>query len=121
MTDISTLSNTLAAYGQADEDGIMCIVSRQAVEELLDLIRSGAVVEAGWRTDMENAPKDGEVVLLLTKMHDMYVGSWRLGHIGEPQWEREPEHWRCSSSGRWANPIAWHPLPTPPTDTEAEG
>jgi hypothetical protein len=49
MTDLKKLSQALAAYQQGDAEGIMCLVSRQAVEELLDMIRSGTVVETGWR------------------------------------------------------------------------
>lgn len=33
-----SLIEALRSYGQADEDGVMCIVSRQAVEEAADEI-----------------------------------------------------------------------------------
>lgn len=65
---------------------------------------------------IETAPRDGkdgaESVLLWTKYGIMYCGRWRDGLTGEPQ--PHEQAWRCDSSGRFASPTHWMPLPAPP-------
>lgn len=42
----------------------------------------------------------------------MYCGRLRAGQMGEPS--QDTVAWRCDSSGRFANPTHWMPLPVPP-------
>jgi len=60
---------------------------------------------------IETAPKDTSV-LLYTFFGLIYCGRERYGNLGEPN-QRE-FMWRCDSSGRYANPTHWMPLPAPP-------
>jgi hypothetical protein len=55
------------------------------------------------------APK-GESILLYTSYGLVYCGKERFGSLGEPQ--QEIFAWRCDSSGRFATPIFWHPIPS---------
>ena len=58
------------------------------------------------------APKDTEVLLYCNKFIPIYVGKKRYGGLGEPQ--QDILAWRCSSSGRFADPTHWMPLPAKP-------
>lgn len=60
---------------------------------------------------IETAPKDGSVLLYLP-YGLMYCGRKRYGQLGEPQ--QDEFVWRCDSSGRFANPTHWMPLPEAP-------
>ena len=61
---------------------------------------------------IETAPKDRSV-MLYTVYGLIDCGRRRFGNLGEPQ--RQCLEWRCDSSGRFANPTHWMPLPPPPT------
>jgi hypothetical protein len=63
-----------------------------------------------WRP-IQTAPKDRSI-LLHTAYGLTYCGRWRSGTIGEPQ--EAVVAWRCDSSGRFATPTHWMPLPAPP-------
>lgn len=63
---------------------------------------------------IETAPKDTEVLLYCNKFIPLYIGKKRYGSLGEPQ--QDEFEWRCSSSGRFANPTYWMPLPQPPIE-----
>lgn len=62
---------------------------------------------------IESAPKD-KSILLATKNSfvPIFCGIKRYGTLGEPQ--QNEFAWRCDSSGRFANPTHWMPLPEPP-------
>jgi hypothetical protein len=62
---------------------------------------------------IETAPKGRSVLLACAGTHiPIYVGRERLGMLGEPQ--QDEYRWRCDSSGRFANPTHWMPLPKEP-------
>ena len=65
-----------------------------------------------WRP-IETAPED-ESILLVTKGSPLpiYCGEFRFGAFYEPQ--PSVEAWRCDSSGRFADPTHWMPLPRKP-------
>jgi hypothetical protein len=63
---------------------------------------------------IETAPKDTEVLLYCNKLIPLYIGKKRYGCLGEPQ--QDEFEWRCSSSGRFANPTYWMPLPKSPIE-----
>ena len=63
---------------------------------------------------IETAPKDTEVLLYCNKFIPLYIGKKRYGCLGEPQ--QDEFEWRCSSSGRFANPTYWMPLPKSPIE-----
>lgn len=48
----------------------------------------------------------------------IYCGRHRAGTIGEPQ--QLLIEWRCDSSGRFATPTHWMPLPEPPKTATRE-
>lgn len=60
-----------------------------------------------WRP-MDDAPKDRDI-LLVTRYGLVYVGRYRTGNFGEPQ--QDVLAWRCSSSGRFADPTFWMDVP----------
>ena len=64
---------------------------------------------------IETAPKDSEVLLYCNKFIPLYIGKKRYGCLGEPQ--QDNFEWRCSSSGRFADPTYWMPLPKSPIET----
>ncbi len=89
----------------------------------LQCLACGAITPApalpapsAWR-GMESAPKD-KSILLYTTYGVTYCGRYRAGEYDDPQ-PREVA-WRCDSSGRFANPTHWQPLPAPP-GKEQEG
>ena len=65
---------------------------------------------------IETAPKGVSVLLYCNKYIPIYCGKQRYGNYGEPQ--QEEFEWRCDSSGRFATPTHWMPLPAAPV---AEG
>lgn len=67
---------------------------------------------------IETAPKLGSPILLFTSYGLIYCGQWRHGLLGEPQ--QSVVAWRCSSSGRFADPTHWMPLPAPPNAAAQE-
>lgn len=69
----------------------------------------------GWRP-IETAPKHESVLLYSGKFTPIYCGRKRYGLLGEPQ--QDVFAWRCDSSGRFAHPTHWMPLPLPPTSAE---
>jgi hypothetical protein len=68
----------------------------------------------GWQK-IETAPKDKSVMLHCRGFIPFYCGRKRYGNLGEPQ--QSELAWRCDSSGRFANPTHWMPLPAAPKDT----
>lgn len=66
-----------------------------------------------WRP-IETAPANVSVLLgSINKYVPIYCGRQRYGMLGEPQ--QDVFAWRCDSSGRFANPTHWMPLPDRPT------
>lgn len=65
---------------------------------------------------IESAPKGNQSVLLIAANTPipMYCGRYRLGFWGEPQ--QDYLAWRCDSSGKFATPTHWMPLPQPPKE-----
>lgn len=64
---------------------------------------------------IETAPEDVSVLLATDRGYvPMYCGRLRFGSMGEPS--QDTLAWRCDSSGRFANPTHWQPLPEPPHD-----
>jgi hypothetical protein len=65
---------------------------------------------------IETATKDREapsvMLACVGRNLPIYCGRWRHGDLGEPQ--QGVFAWRCDSSGRFANPTHWMPLPEPP-------
>ena len=65
---------------------------------------------------IETAPKGNSVLLCVVgTVIPIYCGKQRYGNLGEPQGDEY--RWRCDSSGRFANPTHWMPLPEPPKDS----
>ena len=56
-----SLASALRSYRQADEDGVMCTVSRQAVDEAADQIERLFDVLAGATVTIAHALSDGEI------------------------------------------------------------
>jgi hypothetical protein len=67
-------------------------------------------VPPGWMP-IETAPVNKSIMLFLPR-GPIYCGRKRYGNLGEPQ--QDAYEWRCDSSGRFANPTHWMPLPSPP-------
>ena len=61
---------------------------------------------------IETAPKDKSVLLYCNKYVPIYYGRKRYGTYGEPS--QDSFEWRCDSSGRYATPKYWMPLPEAP-------
>lgn len=73
----------------------------------------------GWRP-IETAPKHESVLLYSGGFVPIYCGRKRYGlFVGEPQ--QDTLAWRCDSSGMFANPTHWMPLPLPPTNPAGSG
>lgn len=68
---------------------------------------------AGWQP-IETAPKDKSVLLYCSNIVPTYCGRYRYGNLGEPQ--QNTLAWRCDSSGTFAHPTYWQPLPAPPKE-----
>ena len=71
---------------------------------------AGRLTVPQWQP-IETVPKDGSVMLYA---HMIYCGKKRFGTLGEPQ--QHEFAWRCDSSGRFANPTHWMPLPAAPKE-----
>lgn len=67
---------------------------------------------------IETASKDTSVLLYCRGFVSVYCGRKRYGNLGEPQ--QGEFAWRCDSSGRFAKPTHWMPLPAPPLLDNAE-
>ncbi len=66
----------------------------------------------GWRP-IATAPKGPSILLCCAGTYvPIYCGQFRSGRMGEPQ--QDQRAWRCDSSGKFANPTHWMPLPEPP-------
>jgi hypothetical protein len=63
---------------------------------------------------IETAPRDNKSVLLFTSYGLIYCGRLRYGQLDEPS--QDTFAWRCDSSGRFANPTHWMPMPKPPRE-----
>ena len=61
---------------------------------------------------IETAPKGKSVLLYAGELCPLYCGKQRFGNLGEPQ--QDVHAWRCDSSGRFAAPTHWMPLPAAP-------
>ena len=62
---------------------------------------------------MSSAPTDRSIMLAVKGTPiPIYCGQLRYGTMGEPQ--QDILAWRCDSSGRFANPTHWMPLPEKP-------
>ncbi len=62
---------------------------------------------------IETAPRNRSLLLCVAGTPvPIYCGRYRTGNLGEPQPSQAA--WRCDSSGRFANPTHWQPLPAPP-------
>ena len=66
---------------------------------------------------IETAPKGESVLLYCRGFASVYCGRKRYGNLGEPQ--QSEFAWRCDSSGRFASPTHWMPLPPPPLPDNA--
>lgn len=84
--------------------------------------RAPAPREDGWRFDMENAPHDGTPLLVSVMINGPVVGEARwTGEDGDAGW-----WWAQTSPGDYyaekitSTPIAWRPLPAPPSAREGE-
>lgn len=72
-----------------------------------------------WRS-MSSAPREGSRVLVWFAGIGPEVASFRLPILGEPQCEGHyVREWR-TSSGRWATPTHWMPLPEDPAMKEGK-
>jgi hypothetical protein len=68
-----------------------------------------------WRPISTAAKEVGKAVLLCNcQSKSVWVGAWRLPRLGESYFETYYEYeWR-DSSGRWATPTHWQPIPQLP-------
>lgn len=69
---------------------------------------------SGWHPIGTADWRSGESLLLACAgtTVPMYCGRWRRGTLGEPN--QDVLAWRCDSSGRYADPTHWMPLPKGP-------
>ena len=66
----------------------------------------------GWQP-IETAPKNQSVLLYCSAAYvPIYCGMKRYGDPSEPQFNELA--WRCDSSGTFASPTHWMPIPKPP-------
>ena len=70
--------------------------------------------ESQWK-QIEFAPKNESILLYCNENIPIYCGRMRYGNLGEPQ--QDVFAWRCDSSGRFATPTHWMPLPDAPIQT----
>jgi hypothetical protein len=102
--------------------GLHLGTERQAQLTVDDLEQAVAILQAHeWRTDMENAPRDGTEILL-TDGRSVHVGRWDpLESIKHPWRFLDDTSLGCENSGLngWTvdGPTHWKPLDTPP-DTQ---
>lgn len=101
------------ACGEAAKVAIALLNELQALQASR-AIPEGHVVVPGW-LPIESAPKNRSV-MLYTKYGLTYCGRYRQGQLGEPS--QHLVEWRCDSSGRYANPTHWMPLPVAPANKE---
>lgn len=80
------------------------------VEELADALLSQPLAQSGWRTDMENAPRDARSIVADHFDH-VRIGKLKATHQGW-KWFLDNED---LSVLMIPQPIAWQPLPSPPT------
>lgn len=115
--------------GESLEDNASVVITARDIRVLATALRSFS--EAGWRFDMENAPRDG------TKVDLIYAGPrgrkidcfWHGGHLGDgwfwrtPRWSDGlllPENEWDLNSLLNADPYAWklaEALPPPPQES----
>lgn len=110
--------------GLRDESGAVDMFADKIDALLRDLPAS----DPGWRA-IASAPKDGTAVLLfgihdhhpITAQRGVQVGDWWQCIA---QWDiwRKPARWVFAKDGdgMWSEPIAWQPLPAPPSSTGAD-
>lgn len=69
---------------------------------------------------IETAPKDGTNCLL--HVDGWWVEGWWSTNGGEPKWKYPflPSHGCGCCYSDNPDPVAWMPLPSPPTDTNSE-
>ena len=72
---------------------------------------AGMVTVPQWR-DIATAPEGVSVLLYCNANIPIYCGRKRTGQFYEPQ--QRVLAWRCDSSGTFAHPIKWTPLPPAP-------
>lgn len=87
--------------------------------ELEDKMVRDALITLGWTPpwnyNMEEAPRDGTILLLKTDMDYTSQGSWRVdeGFSGnkEPLWlDDSYDDYSCGYASTPLNPIAWKPI-----------
>lgn len=92
------------AVNYFERGGVGSSYCRKCFAKIQELLLSSA--RAGWRTDMDQAPRDGTRVLLDVPGHLVMIGAWLSGHGAwlQPRW--------------WSNgvpilvdPIGWLPVP----------
>lgn len=71
-----------------------------------------AFKDSGWNFNMDEAPKDGTRILLLTEENEVREGF-------RPQMNFEVDFWQLFNA-RTYTPTAWQPLPTPPSKGDRE-
>jgi len=71
-----------------------------------------------WRTDMQNAPKDGTHLLLRVKPFEWDGGGFKEDVTMTGYWDNVDGAW-CGTTSNWdgpfVKPYAWQHLPNPPT------
>lgn len=117
MRRAAVLLRCYAVLIDNEEPRTLARLLREEAGDLARLLREEAEAQ-GWR-DIATAPRDGTIILLATaRSHvPIYCGSYRFSTMGEPTGHSD-KAWRCSSSGRYANPTHWRPLPPPPQGRE---
>lgn len=118
MTDITQLIEALQAHKQADEEGIMCTVSRQAVLEAVEALRV-----------MAQSPKTASIVssegpISLNPMHIAPKGKWIVlfnGFAGFwlSRWDEQKKcyplyDWEPHLGVWYPSPVGWLPLSSRP-------
>jgi hypothetical protein len=111
------LVEALLAHKQCDEDGIMCIVSRQAVVEAAAALSEN---DGGWIAVSERLPKADEDVLFVDEHGVASVGCKVLDDADSKQWIDKTTADRDGDYLDTYTVTHWMPLPAAPT-TEGEG
>lgn len=113
--EIAALNMQIEGHAKAGYEKELRIaeLEREGVNLRYELNKAlGQLAEVPKWQPIETAPKDKSVMLYAGELVPIYFGRKRYGTLGEPN--QDHHAWRCNSSGCYANPTHWAPMPKTP-------